>query len=231
MATHEQLLDRTRTLLAIADGGSPYPEERERARERAERLMVRLAIDEAGVRMSADEAARPTQRVFAFSAPYILDQQHLAFRIAAVFSCEGVRYPNGRLVLVGFASDLSMVAALIDTLVPAMRLEMAAAGGSVSRRKSFAMAFAAAVGLRLQDFYAGALRDAEQQGTGSALVLADRAVVVEGAFREMFPNLKAGRPRAITSPEGWLDGRAAGQRADISLGRKVDRAEVRTLGS
>ncbi|WP_062380866.1 hypothetical protein [Demequina pelophila] len=223
-------LDLIRTLLAIADGGSPYPEERERARERAERLMVRLAIDEAGVRMSKEEAAAPEQREFHFDAPYILDQQGLVFRIASVFACRGVRYPSGRMVVVGFASDLAMVAALAGSLVPAMRLEMDAMGGSASRKKAFAMAYAATVKSRLQDFYAGALREAEQEGTGSALVLADRSVAVDEAMVQMFPGLRAGRARQVRDYAGWMAGSAAGERADISLGRKVEEREARAIG-
>lgn len=231
MATHEQLLDRIRTLLAIADGGSPYPEERERARERAERLMVRLAIDEAGVRMSADEAARPATRAFDFHGTYIKDQIALVCAIARVFSCRSVIHGGRRVTAVGFASDLTMVAALVETLLPAMRLEMEVYGGSQSRKKAFASSYTSTVRARLADFYAGAVREAERDGTGSALVLAARSNQVELAYAQMFPNLRPARRRRLTSWEGWTEGAAAGKRADISLGRKVDQADVRALGT
>lgn len=224
MATHEQLLDRVRTLLAIAGGGSPYPEERARARERAERLMVRLAIDEAGVRMTAEEASRPTTRTFDFTGMYVKDQISLVCRVARVFSCRCVIHGGRRVTAVGFASDLTMVAALVDSLVPTMRLEMDAFGGSQSRKKAFAASFTAAVAERLADFYAGALREAEEAGTGAEVVVLDRARRVEAAYEEMFPHLRRARARRLTSWEGWCEGEAAGRRADIALGRKVDGA-------
>lgn len=222
MTDRDAIQDQIRTLLAIADGGSPYPEERALARARAEKLMIRHAIDEAGVRMSREEAVSPTTRIFEFAGMYLRDQVQLAVSIAHVFSCRCVLHGDRRITAVGFASDLTMVAALVDTLVPAMRLEMDAYGGSQSRKKAFASSYTWAVAARLKDFYAGALREAEEQGTGSALVLADRSAQVERAYAEMFPLLRRARRRTLTSYEGWGEGEAAGRRADISLGRKVD---------
>ncbi len=231
MATHAELLDRVRTLLAIADGGSPYPEERALARERAEKLMVRLAIDEAGARMTAEQAAQPTTRDFDLSGTYLKDQVILVCAIARVFSCKSVIHGDRRVISVGFASDLTIVAALVESLLPAMRVEMEAYGGSQSRRKAFASSYTATVTERLTDFYAGALREAQSEGTGSEMVLIDRARQVELAYEEMFPNLRTVRRRVLTSWEGWSEGTAAGRRADISLGRKVDPAAPHVLGA
>lgn len=225
-----RILDQVQTLLRIADGGSPYPAERELARERAERLMVRYAIDEAGARMTRQEAETPTTRRFEFTPPYVKDQVILACAIARVFSCRSVIHGGRSVTSVGFASDLAMVAALVDTLVPAMRLEMDVFGGSQSRKKAFAASYAGTVRARLEDFYAGALREAEEEGTGSALVLADRSAHVDRAYAEMFPHLRAARARVLSSWEGWSEGAEAGRRADISLGRKVDRTEPGALG-
>ncbi|WP_062519464.1 DUF2786 domain-containing protein [Demequina silvatica] len=230
MTAPDHLIDRIRTLLAIADGGSPYPEEQALARERAEKLMVRLAIDEAGVRMTREEAQTPTSRLFDFTAPYIKDQIILVCAIARVFSCRSVVHGGRRVTTVGFASDLTMVAALVETLLPTMRLEMDAYGGSQSRKKAFAWSFTSTVRTRLTEFYAGALREAEEEGTGSELVLLDRAQQVDLAYQEMFPNLRAARRRVLNSWEGWGEGAEAGHRADISLGRKVDQAGRRELG-
>ncbi|WP_062318682.1 DUF2786 domain-containing protein [Demequina maris] len=231
MTAPDAILDQIRTLLAIADGGSPYPAERELARERAERLMVRYAIDEAGARMSREQAETPTTRAFDFVAPYVKDQIILVCGIARVFSCRSVIHGGRRVTTVGFAADLAIVAALVDTLLPAMRLEMDVYGGSQSRKKAFASSFTTTVTQRLRDFYAGALREAEEEGTGSAVVLLDRAQQVAVAYQEMFPNLRAARRRVLTSWEGWGEGAEAGQRADISLGRKVDEAGRRELGA
>ncbi|WP_062465300.1 DUF2786 domain-containing protein [Demequina soli] len=229
MTTPDGILDQIRTLLAIADGGSPYPAERELARVRAERLMVRFAIDEAGVRMTREEAERPTTRRFDFAAPYVKDQVILACAIARVFSCRAVIHGGRRVTTVGFASDLAIVAALVETLVPAMRLEMDVYGGSQSRKKAFAWSYTSTVKERLTAFYSGALREAVEEGTGSEVVLLDRAQQVDVAYHEMFPNLRAARPRVLNAWEGWGEGAAAGKRADISLGRKVEEAGRREL--
>lgn len=224
--THDAMFDRIRTLLAIADGGSPYPEERALARERAEKLMVRHAIDEAGVRLSPAESVRPGARVFTFEGAYQRDQLQLACAVAGVFSCRSVMHGVQRITAVGFESDLALAAALIESLVPAMRTEMTMFGGSASRKKAFATAYTWAVTRRLREFYAGALREAEQEGTGSAVVLADRSERVDAAVTQMFPALRAARRRRLTSEEGWGEGTHAGLRADISLGRKIETGAV-----
>lgn len=229
MEHEKRVLDQIRTLLAIADGGSPYPEERALARERAERLMVRYAIDEAGARFAPGEAEQPTTRQFDFAGMYVKDQVMLACAVTRVFSCRSVIYGGRRVTSVGFASDLAIASALIDSLIPAMRTEMDAYGGSQSRKKSFAAAYTDEVARRLKGFYAGAVREAEEDGTGSALVLADRGARIDSAYESMFPNLRAARPRRLQSWEGWTAGGAAGRRADISLGRKVDHGAVHAL--
>src|SRR6478609_3910366 len=66
--TFDETLALIRTLLAIADGGSPHEAERELARSRAERLMLRHSVDEAGVRMTrqgarADPGGRRDRRL------------------------------------------------------------------------------------------------------------------------------------------------------------------------
>ncbi|WP_062290763.1 DUF2786 domain-containing protein [Demequina phytophila] len=229
MKDRASLLEQIQTLLRVADGGSPYPAERDLARKRAEKLMVRYAIDEAGVRMTREEAEKPTTRKFEFEAPYVKDQIILVCGIAQVFSCRSVVHGGRRVTSVGFASDLAMVAALVETLLPAMRLEMDLYGGSQSRKKAFAWSFTGTVTERLADFYAGALREAEEEGTGSALVLADRSTRVQEAYSQMFPHLRSARRRVLNSWEGWSAGAEAGKRADISLGRKVDEAGRREL--
>ncbi|MDM7853776.1 hypothetical protein [Cellulomonas alba] len=66
--THDETLALIRTLLAIADGGSPHEPERDLARRRAEKLMLRHSVDVAAVRMTADQARAPIRTDTPFAA-------------------------------------------------------------------------------------------------------------------------------------------------------------------
>lgn len=222
MAHQRGILDTIRTLLAIADGGSPYPAERERARERAERLMLRHSIDAAGTRLSQSERMEPSSRLLTFTGTYVIDQAYLASAVLGVFGCRAVRYGRGERVLAhGFAEDLTMACTLIDALVPQMLADMRVTGGSVTVRKSFARAFAVTASTRLEDFSARALEEAEQAGTSSALVVAGREDAVDAAVEREHPHLRTLRARPVQSLEGWVAGEASGRRADIALGHTV----------
>ncbi|WP_286217457.1 DUF7168 domain-containing protein [Paraoerskovia sediminicola] len=223
----DKTLALIRTLLAIADGGSPYPEEQARARERAERLMLRHSIDAATAVMSEEAASEPVTAAFPVEGSYVVDQIGLVAAVYDAFGCRTVRSRHRATGVVtvhayGFAHDMALASTLTDALLPQMLLEMHAHGGSVSAKKAFAMSFSATVARRLREFYADALVEAEAEGTGSGLVLADRDARVEGAVARAHPNLRSARPRAATDLGGWVAGESAGRRADITgLDRKV----------
>ncbi|ROS73607.1 DUF2786 domain-containing protein [Cellulomonas sp. PhB143] len=223
----DKTLDLVRTLLAIADGGSPYPEERARARERAERLMLRHSIDEATAAMSAEAASEPVSAEFEVGGSYVLDQIGLIGAVYDAFGCRTVRsreVATGRVRVhaYGFAHDMALASTLADALVPQMLAEMHAHGGSTSTKKSFAASFAGTVARRLREFYAQALVEAEAQGTGSSLVLADRDERVDATVARAHPGLRTARRRPVGDLGGWLAGDAAGRRADITVsGRRV----------
>jgi hypothetical protein len=220
--TNQATMDRIRTLLAIADGGSPYAPERELARERAEKLMLRHSIDAAAARFTASQRVEPQARLLEFTGTYVIDQAHLAATVLRVFGCRAVEFGRGqRVQAYGFAEDLTMACALVDALVPQMLADMRVVGGSVTVRKSFARAFAVTVRTRLEDFYAHALDDAEQEGTSSALVVADRSDAVDAVVEREHPRLRWTRARPVYSSAGWEAGAASGRRADIALGHTV----------
>lgn len=214
----DETLALVRTLLAIADGGSPHQPERELARVRAEKLMLRHSIDEAAVRMSSESARQPVRAQVHVEGSWIADRIELRNAVYRAFGCRPVRVRRDgvtEFVAFGFASDMSMAAVLTASLEPQMLAEMSRHGGAVSDKRTFAAGFAAIVADRLRQFYAEVLVVAETEGTSSALVLAARDRDVDAVVADAFPNLR--RTTRRLSGRGWAAGAAAGARADIAV--------------
>jgi len=222
-----------RTLLAIADGGSPHEAERELARSRAERLMLRHSIDEAAVRMTRAQAREPIRVDTEIAGSWALDRFDLRAAVYRAFGCRSLRVRRGgpmSHIAFGFASDMSMAAVLAESLEPQLLAEMAAHGGRPSDKRTFAAGFTAVVGRRLAQFYAEVLTEAEAEGTSSAVVLVERTQRVDAAVAEAFPHVRRGT--RTLSGSGWSAGALAGARADIAVSeRKVTTAATRSLGA
>lgn len=227
--THDETLALIRTLLAIADGGSPHEPERDLARRRAEKLMLRHSVDVAAVRMTADQARAPIRTDTPVSGSWVADRIALRSAVHLAFGCRPLRVrADGatRLVAFGFAADMSMAAVLCDSLEPQLLTAMHRHGGLPSDKRAFAAGFTAMVTQRLRAFYAEVLTEAEAEGTSSALVLADRDREVDAAVAVAFPRVRTTTRRL--SGRGWAEGVEAGGRADIAVsGRKVTRGPGR----
>src|SRR4051794_37077099 len=137
-----------RTLLAIADGGSPHEPERDLARIRAEKLMLRHSIDEAAVRMTRERAREPIRTDVRVSGSWVADRIELRNAVYGAFGCGPVRVRRGDgpgFVAFGFASDMWRAAVLSESLEPQMLAAMYRHGGSVSDKRAFAAGFASIV--------------------------------------------------------------------------------------
>jgi len=229
--TPDETLALVRTLLAIADGGSPHEPERELARQRAERLMLRHSIDAAAVRMTAEKAREPMRTDTPVVGSWVADRIALRSAVHLAFGCRPLRVRTRDVtdfVAFGFAADMSMAAVLSDSLEPQMLAAMQRHGGLPADKRAFAAGFTAIVAERLHAFYAEALTQAETAGTSSALVLAERDRDVDAAVAIAFPHVR--RTTRRLSGRGWAEGAAAGARADIAVsGRKVGRTPTRAL--
>ena len=229
----DETLALVRTLLAIADGGSPHQPERELARIRAEKLMLRHSIDEAAVRLTSESARRPVRAEVHVEGSWVADRIELRNAVYRAFGCRPVRRRRDgvtEFIAFGFASDMSMAAVLTASLEPQMLAEMAAHGGSPADKRTFAAGFTMVVARRLAEFYAQALTEAEAEGTSSALVVADRDSRVDAALSHVFPQVRQSTRRL--SGAGWGAGANAGARADIAVsGRKVRGQGRRALGA
>ncbi|WP_315095058.1 hypothetical protein [uncultured Cellulomonas sp.] len=221
-----------RTLLAIADGGSPHQPERELARTRAERLMLRHSVDEAQVRMTSERAREPVRTDVSVTGSWVADRIELRNAVYGAFGCRPLRVRRGNgteFVAFGFAADMSMAAVLAASIEPQMLAEMYGHGGTVSDKRTFAAGFATTVADRLRRFYAEVLTEAQTEGTSSELVLAARERDVDAAVATAFPHVR--RTMRRLSGRGWAAGAAAGARADIAVSeRSVSSAGARTLG-
>jgi hypothetical protein len=229
--TEDETLALIRTLLAIADGGSPHEPERELARRRAEKLMLRHSVDEAAVRMTAERARQPIRTDTPVGGSWVADRIALRSAVYLAFGCRPLRVRGAdvtQFVAFGFAADMSMAAVLSESLEPQLLAAMHRHGGRPSDKRAFAAGFTAIVAERLHTFYAEVLTEAETEGTSSALVLADRDREVEAAVAVAFPHVR--RTTRRLSGRGWAEGVEAGARADIAVsGRKVARPQRRAL--
>lgn len=238
----EKVLAQVRTLLAIADGDVEGNEgERQTARERAERLMLRFSIDMAQVELTGAQKRAPVCVDNDLAGAYRRDRQDLYSTVYRAFGCQTVRETRrawdrgtGRVRVVdevlkayGFAADVQMARTLAEHLEPQMLAQMAAHGGPAADRRMFAYGFTVRIGERLREFYGSVLQEAAADGTSSAVVLARRDAEVAAAVAAAHPHLQAGSARRL-SGYGWKAGTRAANEADITLaGRKV--GERRTL--
>jgi hypothetical protein len=134
--------------------------------------------------------------------------------------------------VVGFPADLEAVELLYTSLLVQATGAMNSAGtqsggrgGSRTKsfRQSFLVAYAARIRERLAEATAQvteeALAEERAAGVGSAVallpVLAAREEAVEGYTERMFPSLKASRAVRANDYEGWTQGRAAADRAQL----------------
>jgi len=235
------LLERVRKLLAKAEDEAVTPAEAEALTAKAAELMARYGIDRALLAAARPETDRPASRVIDIPNPWSGVRAHLLAGLAGAMRCQCVLLPadGGRRVhAFGYTSDLERAEILYTSLLIQMAHGLAAAEVPVTARsvrawrRSWLLGFAAAVLARVRAAEERAARaaDAERNGSGpgTALVLADRALVVRRQCEEAYPVTR--KTRITYTGRGYGAGYAEGQRADIGgtrLGGGADRALTR----
>ena len=203
------LLDRVRKLLAKAEAEGVTPPEAEALTAKAAELMARYGIDRArlvGVRA------------------------HLLAGLAGAMRCQCVLLhtsgPGARIHVFGYASDLERADILYTSLLLQMARGLAAAvipdGVRSARawRRSWLLGFVTAVITRVRSAEERAAESADGEtptGPSTALVLADRAVVIRRQLEQAYPVTR--KTRITYSGRGYTAGFAQGQRADIGNAR------------
>lgn len=248
---HDQgRLSRIRKLLAQAEDAACTPEEAEAFTAKAAALMARHGIDEALVAQT-DPARDPLgDRVVELLAPYAREKGTLGAVVAEALRCQAVlRRSRGATILgepttdhslhlFGHAGDLARAEMMFTSLLVQSARDVgrtrAPRGEHVAAfRRTWWLGFASAVGSRLRAAEESAARAAEPrfaaQGTTASLVLADRSALAERAMWQAYPDLQPAAPRRL-SGSGVAQGWAAGQRADLGEGARLDGAGPRGLG-
>jgi hypothetical protein len=224
------LLDRVRKLLAKAEAEGVTPPEAEALTAKAAELMARYGIDRARLAATRPDTDRPDSRIIDIDNPWAQVRAHLLAGLAGAMRCQCVllstRRPGSRIHVFGYASDLERT----DILYTSLLLQMARglttavvpAGVRSVRawRRSWLLGFVTAVITRVkaaEDRAAASAESETQTGPSTALVLADRAVVIRRQVEQAYPVTR--RTRITYSGRGYSDGYAQGQRADIGNAR------------
>ncbi|MFC3896478.1 DUF2786 domain-containing protein [Lentzea rhizosphaerae] len=223
----QKVLARVRALLAKAES-TQFPEEAEALSAKAQELMNRHAFERAV--LDADEHRKQTAvstRLW-LDAPYVDGKAHLVDAIARTNRCRSVYYSRmGFVALVGESMDVEITELLTTSLLVQATRAMVAEGTQVTRggtsrtrsfRQSFLVSYATRIGERLEE--AGVRAHDPVEDERLLPVLAERSRLVEETFETMFSNLTH-KSAAVTNGAGWHAGRAAADRADITVGRQA----------
>jgi hypothetical protein len=155
---------------------------------------------------------------------------HLLAGLAGAMRCQCVLLstdkPGARIHIFGYASDLERADILYTSLLLQMARGLTAAvvpaGVRSTRawRRSWLLGFVTAVITRVKSAEERAAAAAEGEthaGPSTALVLADRAVVIRQQLEQAYPVTR--RTRITYSGRGYSAGYAQGQQADIGNAR------------
>jgi hypothetical protein len=223
----QTLLERVRKLLAKAEGAGVTPEEAQALTAKAAELMAKYGIDRALLAARRPGTDRPSDRVVEVGNPWARVQGHLLCGVAAAMRCQCVilpgEGPGTRIHVFGFTSDIERAELLYTSLLLQMWQGLSQTGPPAGTRsvkawrRSWLLGFASAVVARVraaeEAAASGAAAAGAPPGTTTALVLADRSLVVRRHVQQAYPRLRTSR--LTYTGNGYGAGYSQGQRADI----------------
>lgn len=247
MADTADMIRKIQACLNLANDPGATADEKAAAQHRAEVLMAKYEIDEAGLFVENRDAGGNAAKDVVLTSFFIrgagdnfipLQRTYLADTLAKTMNCRavlenkqasadvetGAPIPGGEyLSIVGFRSDVENAKNLYMLLVPDIALAVAMEKQtSTNYVKQFAQGYVDEIGRRLRAMRRNVERAVEEEkGASMALVLVNKAEVVKSKFDEMYPNLTSARVR----PDSKFDGNArargaqAAQRADLGGGK------------
>jgi hypothetical protein len=238
----DKLLDRIRKLLAKAEDESCTPPEAEALTAKAAELMAKYGIDRALLAAARPETDAPASRFVEIDNPWGRVKAHLLCGLGSAMRCQCIMLTTRaglRIHVFGYASDIERTDLLYTSLLIQMWHGLAAARvpewsrSPRAWRRSWLLGFATAVVARVRGAEEAAQSRPEQaapagQPSRTALVLADRNLVIAAAVQQEYPSTRTAR--LTYSGTGYGAGYAQGQRADIGS-RRVAEAGNRSLGS
>jgi hypothetical protein len=221
----QKILARVRALLAKAES-TQYPEEAEALSAKAQELMNRHAFERALLDADTQRKQMATSIRLWLDSPYVDAKSHLVAAIAKANRCKTVFYAKlGFVAVVGEEMDLEITELLSTSLLVQATRAMVAEGSQVTRagtsrtrsfRQSFLVAYATRIGERLDE--AGTRAHDPAEDARLLPVLAKRSRVVEETFAAMFSHTVR-RSVSVSNGAGWHAGRAAADRADLTVER------------
>ncbi|MFE9043834.1 DUF2786 domain-containing protein [Streptomyces sp. NPDC007818] len=228
-AGEPRMLTRIRALLAKAEA-TGYPEEAEALTAKAQELMARHSLDEAGLAAGAPSPRTPGAIRIGVEPPYEQAKAILLDAVATANHCRAVwNETYGFSTVVGFEADLDPVELLYTSLLvqgtAAMtRAEAEQRRGGRKRTKSFRQSFLLAYANRLGARLEATSRRVAAEAPSLLPVLASREVAVAARTDELFPETRATRVRAMWDEDGWNHGATAAETATLAPDRaRLDR--------
>jgi len=237
MSQNDSRLDQIRKLLAMAENPAATPAERDAFNERATTLIAKYGIEKAML-----DAAEPAQlviidRIVHVPAPYAAEKSALLHHVSEPLRVETVRRGGKRgqgfeVHCFGFEADLDRSEMLFTSLLVQVSHELATLQpdyyeSTVAYRKAWLWGFIKTIRQRLDK---AENRAAEDAGTGTDLVLADRSLMVQRRASEAYPEAKP-LPRVKVRSNGYQHGQAAGHRASLGGNHVGHRVARRSIGA
>ncbi|MGP8299460.1 DUF2786 domain-containing protein [Streptomyces inhibens] len=235
-AAASRALGKIRGLLAKAEA-TDYAEEAEALSAKAQELMARHSIDEALLDRAdgspGGRAGGPSAVRIGIEGPYEQAKALLLDAVAAANRCQAVWAADvGFSTLVGFAPDLETAEMLYTSLLLQATAAMNRAGddfharGRSRRTRDFRQTFLVGYADRIRDRLAAATEAATAAATAESAdaapdllpVLAARELAVEETTTALFPDTAPVRLRGVRDVDGWHQGRAAADRAQLGDG-------------
>ncbi len=227
----DTLLVRVRKLLTKAEDAGVTPAEAQALTAKAAELMAKYGIDRALLAADRPETDHPADRVIDVGNPWARVQAHLLCGVASAMRCQCVILPRtgpgSRIHLFGFSSDIERADVLYTSLLIQMWQGLAAAQvpawsrNARAWRRSWLLGFATAVVSRVRAAEHQATTQATARATAggarTALVLADRSLVIRRNLEQTYPVTR--KSRVTYSGSGYGAGYTEGQRADIGTAR------------
>lgn len=226
------MLRKIRGLLTKAES-TPYGPEQDLLQAKASELMAQYRITEAMLaagKSDSEDRKVVTRSISIGAGPYVRARLHLLAGIADVFDAQTATWAgwDGRTVeITAMAGDLEAIEVLYTSLLiqateAAVQNPTPPGENTTAWRRAFMFGFSQAARERVREAHKAAVSDAEaanSEGMSVSLVLADRANLVNEAFRRRYPKLRTMRSTNVRSAEGFTRGTAAGAEADIGQER------------
>jgi len=226
-----KLLDRVRKLLAKAEAEGVTPPEAQALTAKAAELMARYGIDRALLAAVRPETDAPGSRLVDLDNPWKRVKAHLLCGLGAAMRCQCILLTTRtglRVHIFGYDSDIERTDVLYTSVLVQMSHGLATAivperASPRAWRRSWLLGFGAAVIGRVKAAEQAAQARAEhapppaEAGKSTALVLADRSLVIRAAAQREYPVTRAAR--TTYSGSGYGAGFEKGQRADLGTRR------------